>query len=53
MKNIEKLLIVTLTAMLLLSACGQKGPLYLPESETSEGEDTQDEKDESEDATKE
>ncbi|MGI9318819.1 MAG: LPS translocon maturation chaperone LptM [bacterium] len=41
MKTTETLLIVIL-ASLLLSACGQKGPLYLPEEQTassSQGED--------------
>jgi len=53
MKNIEKLLIVSLTAMLLLTACGQKGPLYLSESQTAQSEGDQDDKDKGEDAAKE
>jgi predicted small lipoprotein YifL len=52
MKNLMKTtetLFIAILAVLLLSACGQKGPLYLPEEQTavsaqktdgeSEGED--------------
>lgn len=44
MNKPNKLLIAALASMLLLAACGQKGALYLPETdqESSEQEQSQD-----------
>ncbi len=53
MKTTETLLIAILT-VLLLSACGQKGPLYLPEEQTpvsaqgTDGESEDEDKDKEE-----
>ena len=49
MNKVETLLIVAL-AVILLGACGQKGPLYLPEEQPAVS--AQDAEDESEDENK-
>jgi len=51
MKTIIKLLILTMAMMFVLSACGQKGPLYLPDSETTDSETTEGEEEKSESTT--
>ena len=41
MKSFPKLLILVLASLLLLSACGQKGDLYLPETESEAESETE------------
>lgn len=48
MKTIE-ILLVALVASLLLSACGQKGPLYLPQEQPAEAAQGNDAESEDED----
>ncbi len=48
MKKIE-ILLVALVASLLLSACGQKGPLYLPQEQPAEAAQGNDAESEDED----
>ena len=49
----SKFLPIILASLFLISACGQKGPLYLPDSEPSkqvgQGEENAGEKEDSED----
>lgn len=55
MNKVETLLIVAL-AVILLGACGQKGPLYLPEEQpvaSAQDSDDESEDDNSEDDNKE
>ena len=48
MNKVETLLIVAL-AVILLGACGQKGPLYLPEEQPAASAQNTEEKSEEED----
>ncbi len=39
MKNLDKLFLVPIACLFLLSACGQKGPLFLPGSDAGQAVD--------------